>query len=349
MSEGLLSLESTQPSQSEGHASSVPSVPVIEAINLTRHFVVGQGLFGHGHLVHAVEDVSIAVAPGETLGLVGESGCGKSTLGRTLIRLIEPTRGRICVEGRDITHLRTDELRPLRRRMQIIFQDPFSSLDPRMTIRETLLEPIRIHRLHGDKASQETAVHQLIERVGLKPEILGRYPHEFSGGQRQRIGVARALSVQPRFIVCDEPLSALDVSIQAQIINLLLDLRDTLNVSYLFISHDLEVVRYISHRIAVMYLGRIVEIGPAESVATRRLHPYTQALMGAAPIAEPGAPPRRRVVLAGDVPSPLDPPSGCAFHPRCSRAKLGKCDREVPTLQTDGDSAHQVACFYPGS
>jgi oligopeptide/dipeptide ABC transporter ATP-binding protein len=321
--------------------------PIVEIEKLTRRFVVGQGLFGRGKRVHAVENVSLAIAPGETLGLVGESGCGKSTLGRTLLRLIEPSSGRIRLDGQDITTLSTKKLRPLRRRMQIIFQDPFSSLDPRMTIRETLTEPMRIHRLYASVDEERAALNHLLDRVGLKQEALDRYPHEFSGGQRQRIGIARALAVEPGFIVCDEPLSALDVSIQAQIINLLLDLRDKLNVSYLFISHDLEVVRFISHRIAVMYLGRIVELGPTEHVARNRLHPYTKALLGSAPIAEPGAKPKHRILLEGDVPSPLAPPSGCAFHPRCSRAVLGKCDREVPELvQLSGRPNHQVACFF---
>jgi oligopeptide transport system ATP-binding protein len=323
---------------------------IVETEHLTRHFVVGQGLFGRGQCLHAVEDVSLRIAPGETLGLVGESGCGKSTLGRTLLRLIEPTSGTIRVDGRDITTLPPKVLRPLRRRMQIIFQDPFSSLDPRMTIRETLIEPMRIHRLYASREEERQALLGLLDRVGLKEEALDRYPHEFSGGQRQRIGVARALTVEPGFIVCDEPLSALDVSIQAQIINLLLELRDTLNVSYLFISHDLEVVRFISHRIAVMYLGRIVEVGPAEQVASLRLHPYTKALLGAAPIAEPGAAPKRRVLLEGDVPSPLAPPQGCAFHPRCSRAVRGKCDQAIPQLvELSSQSAHQVACYFPGN
>jgi oligopeptide/dipeptide ABC transporter ATP-binding protein len=315
--------------------------------------VVGQGLFGRGQTVHAVEDVSLSIAPGETLGLVGESGCGKSTLGRTLLRLIEPTSGTIRVEGRDITHLSPKELRPLRRRMQVIFQDPFSSLDPRMTIRETLAEPLRIHKLCNSRNEETATIGALLDQVGLKPEALDRYPHEFSGGQRQRVGVARALAVRPAFIVCDEPLSALDVSIQAQIINLLLNLRDTHQVSYLFISHDLEVVRFISHRIAVMYLGRIIEVGPSQAVATARLHPYTRALLGAAPIAEPGAAPKRRLLLEGDVPSPLAPPSGCAFHPRCSRAVTGKCDREIPKLASVASCAnpreqHLVACHFPG-
>lgn len=321
---------------------------IVEVEELTRRFIIGEGLFGRGHCVHAVENVSLRIAPGETLGLVGESGCGKSTLGRTLLRLIEPTSGKIRLDGQDITKLPLKALRPLRKRMQIIFQDPFSSLDPRMTIRETLTEPMRIHRLNSSRDEERTALARLLDRVGLKQEALDRYPHEFSGGQRQRIGVARALAVEPGFIVCDEPLSALDVSIQAQIINLLLELRDTLNVSYLFISHDLEVVRFISHRIAVMYLGRIVELGPAEGVARARLHPYTRALLGAAPIAEPGAAPKQRQLLQGDVPSPISPPSGCAFHPRCSRAVAGKCDREIPQLiERTGRANHQVACFFP--
>jgi oligopeptide/dipeptide ABC transporter ATP-binding protein len=298
--------------------------------------------------VHAVEDVSLEVGRGETLGLVGESGCGKSTLGRTLLRLIEPTSGTIHVEGRDITHLSAKALRPLRRRMQVIFQDPFSSLNPRMTIRQTLTEPLRIHGLYASKSDENRAITTLLDQVGLKRDALDRFPHEFSGGQRQRIGIARALAVKPAFIVCDEPLSALDVSIQAQIINLLLDLQQAHGVSYLFISHDLEVVRFISQRIAVMYLGRIVEVGPAQAVATERLHPYTRALLSATPVAEPGSARKTRVLLEGDVPSPLAPPEGCAFHPRCARAERGKCDREVPQLLPLGKKGHEVACFFPG-
>lgn len=321
---------------------------LVEVTGLTRYFNVSSGYFGANRLVHAVEDVTLSIALGETLGLVGESGCGKSTLGRTMLRLIEPTRGQIRLRGQDITHLAARELRRIRRQMQIIFQDPFSSLDPRMTIREIIAEPLRIHRLCADRDSEALAIRRLLDRVGLKLDALDRYPHEFSGGQRQRIGVARALAVEPAFIVCDEPLSALDVSIQAQIINLLLDLRESLGVGYLFISHDLEVVRYVSHRVAVMYLGRIMEIGPTRLIVERRLHPYTQALLSAAPVADPDHK-RSRLLLHGDVPSPLSPPSGCPFHPRCPRFTPGLCDSAVPDLrELEPGSGHRVACHLPG-
>jgi oligopeptide/dipeptide ABC transporter ATP-binding protein len=325
-----------------------PSASLIEAVNLTQHFSVSAGFLSQGRRIRAVEDVTFAIAPGETLGLVGESGCGKSTLGRTLLRLIEPTKGQILLQGEDITRIPQRQLRRLRRRMQIIFQDPYSSLDPRMTVREIIAEPLRIHRITSNRDSEDQAVHRLLDRVGLRLETLDRYPHEFSGGQRQRIGIARALAVEPSFIVCDEPLSALDVSIQAQIVNLLLDLRESLGVGYLFISHDLEVVRYISHRVAVMYLGRIVELAPTRQLGSHALHPYTRALLSAIPVPDPSRR-VRRLILHGDVPSPLTPPRGCAFHPRCPRHVAGICDSTVPALrEVETGQEHQVACHFPG-
>jgi oligopeptide/dipeptide ABC transporter ATP-binding protein len=297
--------------------------------------------------VRAVDRVSLAVQPGETLGLVGESGCGKSTLGRLMLRLIEPTFGRVLFEGRPITSLSSRELRPLRRRMQIIFQDPYSSLNPRMTVRETVGEAIRIHHLARTRSEEDAKIANLLERVGLRRDAMDRFPHEFSGGQRQRIGIARALAVEPDFIVCDEPVSALDVSIQAQIVNLLLDLQTTMGIAYLFVSHDLKLVRHLSHRVAVMYLGKIVEEAPAEQLYEAAAHPYTRALLAAVPVPDPE---RRRVrlVLEGDVPSPIDPPSGCPFHPRCSRAVQGKCETEAPRLdEVAPGSGHHVACWNP--
>jgi oligopeptide transport system ATP-binding protein len=280
--------------------------------------------------------------PGETLGLVGESGCGKSTLGRILLRLHEPTSGRILFEGQDITELSQSELRPFRRKMQIIFQDPYSSLNPRMTVRAALAEALRVHAMVSSASEEQDRVSALLERVGLRPEHMRRYPHEFSGGQRQRIGIARALAVSPRFIVADEPVSALDVSIRAQIVNLLSDLQAELGLSYLFIAHDLHVVEHVSRRVAVMYLGRVVELATARQIYEDPRHPYTRALLSAAPVPDPDAP-RRRLILQGDVPSPLDPPAGCSFHPRCPIAEKGLCDREIPALRTL-DGGHEAAC-----
>jgi oligopeptide transport system ATP-binding protein len=321
--------------------------PLVQVERLSKFFPVRKGLFGRTRLVRAVDGVSLYVRHGETLGLVGESGCGKSTLGRTLLRLIEPSYGRILFDSEDITPLSQRELRPLRRRMQIIFQDPYSSLNPRMTVRAIVGEALRIHRLVSSRSEEEARVKTLLDRVGLRAEAMNRYPHEFSGGQRQRIGIARALAVQPDFIVCDEPISALDVSIQAQIVNLLLDLQDEYKLSYLFISHDLKVVEYVSRRVAVMYLGKIVEIAPAASLYERRHHPYTRALLSAIPVPDPERR-RLRVLLEGDVPSPIDPPSGCTFHPRCPRALKGKCDTEVPPLtELVTGSHHRVACWNP--
>ncbi len=315
---------------------------------LTKYFPIRRGLFARSSkVVRAVDGVSIKVRRGETLGLVGESGCGKSTLGRLMLRLIEPTVGRIVYEGRDIVPLSQSQLRPLRRKMQIIFQDPYSSLNPRMTVRDIVGEAIRIHKLASGKLEEEQRIAELLTKVGLRAEAMNRYPHEFSGGQRQRIGIARALAVQPEFIVCDEPISALDVSIQAQIVNLLQDLQDELGVAYLFISHDLNIVEHVAHRVAVMYLGRIVEQGDSPSLYARAHHPYTRALLSAVPVADPTHK-RLHVLLEGDVPSPIDPPSGCAFHPRCPRAIRGTCDQQAPTLaEIQLGSGHKVACWNP--
>ena len=320
---------------------------LVQVERLAKLFPVRHGLLSRTRFVHAVDGVSLYVKSGETLGLVGESGCGKSTLGRTLLRLIEPTYGRIMFDGRDITPLSQRQLRPLRRRMQPIFQDPYSSLNPRMTVRATIGEALRIHKLASSRSEEEARIEQLLTRVGLRAEAMNRYPHEFSGGQRQRIGIARALAVEPDFIVCDEPISALDVSIQAQIVNLLLDLQDELKISYLFVSHDLKVVEYVSHRVAVMYLGKLVEVAPAASLYARRHHPYTRALLSAIPVPDP-AKRRLRILLEGDVPSPIDPPNGCTFHPRCPRAEKGKCDVETPPLEElEKGSHHRVACWHP--
>jgi oligopeptide/dipeptide ABC transporter ATP-binding protein len=316
--------------------------PILRVSGLSKSFALSGGFLAERKLLRAVDDVSFSIRPGETLGLVGESGCGKSTLGRTVLRLLDPSAGEINFEGTNITRLSQRELRPLRRRMQIIFQDPYGSLNPRLTVRSALAEALRVHRLVANAAEEETVLARLIDRVGLRPEALSRYPHEFSGGQRQRIGIARALAVQPRFIVADEAVSALDVSIQAQIVNLLMDLQDELGLSYLFIAHDLKVVEHVSHNVAVMYLGRIVEQLPRSQLEHDAKHPYTQALRSAVPELDPHKR-RLRILLHGDVPSPLDPPRGCAFHPRCPIMKPGLCDRERPELR-ELAPAHRVAC-----
>jgi oligopeptide/dipeptide ABC transporter ATP-binding protein len=312
--------------------------------NLVKRFPVKGGILGREvGAVKAVQNVSFDIYKGETLGLVGESGCGKSTLGRCILRLIEPTSGEVFFKGQDITKIGQNELRKLRRNMQIIFQDPYASLNPRMTIEEILSEPLIIHNLAANRDERRTRIYQLLDLVGLRREAMSRYPHEFSGGQRQRICIARALAVQPDFLVCDEPVSALDVSIQAQIVNLMQDLQKELKLTYLFIAHDLKVVEHISNRVAVMYLGKVVEVAPAEELYASPRHPYTRALLSAIPIPDPTYR-KERVMLRGDVPSPLNPPQGCHFHPRCSQASE-ECRAKYPNVQTHGE--HQFRCFHP--
>jgi len=320
--------------------------PLLTVSDLKVWFPVASGVMQRtvGH-VHAVDGVDLEIRAGETLGLVGESGCGKSTLGRAAIRLLKPTGGTVHFKGEDITSIRGEHLRALRREMAMIFQDPYASLDPRQTVGDIIGEPIDVHGLAKGKERQDR-IRELLRVVGMNPRFADRYPHEFSGGQRQRIGIARALAVEPTFIVCDEPISALDVSIQAQIINLLENLQSKFKLTYLFIAHDLSVVKHISNRVAVMYLGKIMEVAPGQQLYRRPRHPYTGSLLSAIPIPDPKVElQRKRLILQGDVASPVNPPSGCRFRTRCPRAKE-HCAEEVPPLESFG-SEHKAACFYP--
>ncbi len=323
--------------------------PLLKVRNLTKLFPVRRGPFSRAKgTVRAVDGVSFDLAPGHTLGLVGESGCGKTTTGRAILRLIEPTSGEVIFDGTNILSLDRDSMRGFRRQMQIIFQDPYASLDPRMTVGQIIGEPLRVHQV-AERSEREGRVADIMTKVGLRPELMRRYPHEFSGGQRQRIGIARALILKPRLIIADEPVSSLDVSVRAQVINLLEDIRtgldDQFDISYIFISHDLSAVQHISHRIAVMYVGQIVEITDADTLVMSPHHPYTEALLSAVPIPDPEAKTRKkRIVLKGDVASPVNPPSGCRFHPRCPHKKEG-CAAEAPLLRETGPN-HLTACHF---
>lgn len=319
---------------------------LLDVQGLKMHFPVrGKGLSKNGGVLKAVDDVSFSIQRGRTFGLVGESGCGKTTVGRTILKLYQATAGKVIYDGKDLTAMMDKEFFPMRRELQMIFQDPMTSLDPRQTVNEIIGGPLRLQKMVGSKKEQDERVLELLHMVGLKDDHANRYPHEFSGGQRQRIGIARALGLEPRFIVCDEPISALDVSIQAQVVNLLEDFQERLGLTYLFISHDLSMIRHISHQVGVMYLGHLVEVAEVEELYTNMRHPYTQSLMSAAPIADPrAAAVSQRIILEGDVPSPLNPPSGCPFRTRC-RFATEQCASEMPALQDIG-GGHLVACHH---
>ncbi|WP_090301183.1 ABC transporter ATP-binding protein [Ensifer sp. YR511] len=319
---------------------------LVEVQNMRVHFPLRGGILGRptGEAIKAIDDISFSIYEGETLGLVGESGCGKSTTGRAILQLRRPTSGSVHFQGRDLASASEEEMRSMRREMQMIYQDPYSSLNPRMSIGDAIAEPIRIHGLRKGSAAIDERVRELLELVGLAPDFAQRYPHEFSGGQRQRVGIARALAMEPKFLVCDEPVSALDVSIQAQVINLLEDLQARLGLTYLFIAHGLAVVKHISDRIAVMYLGKIVELGKAADLYTAPKHPYTRSLLSAVPIPDPKVEKtRKRIILQGDIPSPLNPPSGCRFHTRCPMA-TAKCAAQEPSF-SEVSPGHYAACW----
>jgi oligopeptide transport system ATP-binding protein len=328
-----------------GHAGGSPGEHLLETKDLRMHFPIKAGILRRtvGH-VKAVDGVDLAIKRGETLGLVGESGCGKSTLARLILRLLEPTEGEVIFEGENILAYDRKRMLRVRRNMQIVFQDPYASLNPRMTVGNIVGEPLKIHSIEGERKKR---VQELLEVVGLSPEHYNRYPHEFSGGQRQRIGVARAIALNPKLIICDEPVSALDVSIQAQVINLLQDLQKDFDLTYVFIAHDLSVVKHISDRVAVMYLGKIVEISERRRLYDEPRHPYTASLLSAIPVPDPAKErERQRIVLAGDVPSPANPPQGCSFHTRCPRAQA-YCKEHEPGLEVQEENDHRAACFFP--
>jgi oligopeptide/dipeptide ABC transporter ATP-binding protein len=339
---------STQVTEQPTPAPEPSGTPLVRLRGLKKYFPITRGIIFQKRIgnVHAVDGVDLEIYPGETVGLVGETGCGKSTLARVIMRLYDATEGTIEFDGRDITKVKGGDLREIRRNMQMIFQDPFASLNPRRTVGSIISEPFRLHAT-VPKARIKPEVQELMELVGLNPEHYNRYPHEFSGGQRQRIGVARSLALRPRLIVCDEPVSALDVSIQAQILNLLEDLQEEFHLTYLFIAHDLSVVKHVSDRVAVMYLGKVAEMAPGDTLYENPKHPYTGALLSAVPIADPKlAAHKKRIILEGDVPSPIDPPSGCRFHPRCPNAQFPRCKDEEPELEPMRPG-QVVACHFP--